>query len=176
MDDWNGEIDVGHPLAPHFGKSHLDAAAIADDSLVLDFLIFSAGAFPVASRSEDLLAKKAPFFRFEGALIDCFGFFDLAPGPLIADHFIRCDLDRQLIELRSPYIFISIKHLSISPKTFRAQAGARFSLLYKLCADVEAKPLHLFHKYIKRLGRSRNERIFSLHDRLVNAGPSRYVI
>ena len=55
--DRHGQLDVAHALAAHAGDRHLDAAAIADDVLVFDAFVFSAGAFVVAHRAEDLLAE-----------------------------------------------------------------------------------------------------------------------
>ena len=45
--DRHGQFDVAHALAAHARQRHFDAATIADDALVLDALVLSAGAFPV---------------------------------------------------------------------------------------------------------------------------------
>ena len=100
VDDRNGQIDMGHPFATHFGEGHFDAAAVANNTFVLDLLIFTASAFPIAGRTKDLLAEEAPLFWFESTIVDRLRFFDFPARPLIADHIIRCDLDGQLIELR----------------------------------------------------------------------------
>ena len=100
MDDRNGQIDMGHPLAAHFGKSHFNAATIANNPFMLDFLVFSASAFPIACRTEDLFAEKTAFFRLECAVVDRFRFFDFAARPFIADDIIRGNFDRQFIKLR----------------------------------------------------------------------------
>ena len=48
--------------------------------LMLDALVFSAGAFPVPGRTENTLAEEAALFRLEGAVIDRFRILDFALG------------------------------------------------------------------------------------------------
>ena len=38
---------MAHALTAHAGECHFDAAAVADDALVLDALVFAAGTLPV---------------------------------------------------------------------------------------------------------------------------------
>jgi hypothetical protein len=57
----HGQLDVAHALAADAGEGDFDAAAVADDALVLDALVFAAGALPVAGGSEDPLAEEAAF-------------------------------------------------------------------------------------------------------------------
>ncbi len=63
VDDRNSQLDMGHALAAHFGQGDFHAAAVADDPFVLNFLIFSAGTFPIARRTENLLAEQVPLFQ-----------------------------------------------------------------------------------------------------------------
>ena len=77
----HGQFDVAHAFATNSRKRYFDTAAIADDALVLDSLVLSAGAFPVPGRTEDSLAKQTAFFRFESSVIDRLGILDLAFTP-----------------------------------------------------------------------------------------------
>ena len=79
--DRHGQFDVAHALAAHARQRHFDAATVADDALVLDALVLSAGAFPVARRTEDALAEQAALFRLERAVVDRFRILDLALAP-----------------------------------------------------------------------------------------------
>ena len=69
---------MAHPLAANFCARNLNAALIADDSLMLNSLISSAVAFPVLGRSKNPLAEKSILFRLERAVIDSLGLCDLA--------------------------------------------------------------------------------------------------
>src|SRR5204862_4008307 len=53
----HGEFDVAHALAAHTAQRHFHAATVADHALVLDALVFSAGALPVPRGTEDALAE-----------------------------------------------------------------------------------------------------------------------
>ena len=79
--DGHGQLDVGHALAADAREGDLDAATVANHTLVLDALVFSAGALPVAGRTEDALAEKAALFRLERAVVDRLGIFYLAVAP-----------------------------------------------------------------------------------------------
>src|SRR5690606_20778774 len=61
------ELDVPHPLAPHLGPGHLDAAALTDDALEPDPLVLAAVALPVPGGIEDLLAEEPVLLRLEEA-------------------------------------------------------------------------------------------------------------
>src|SRR5262249_286198 len=93
----HGEFDVAHALATDAGDGHFDAAAIADDVLVLDALVFSAVALVVAHRAEDLLAEKATRLGLERAVVDRLGILDLTLRPR-ADGFRRGDGDGNAVE------------------------------------------------------------------------------
>ena len=79
--DGHGQLDVAHALAAHARQRHFHAATVADDALVLDALVLSAGALPVLGRTEDALAEEAALFRLEGAIIDRLGVLDFAFAP-----------------------------------------------------------------------------------------------
>ena len=93
----HGQFDVAHALAAHAAEGHFHTAAVADDTLVLDALVFAAGALPVTGGPEDPLAEEAAFFRFEGAVVDGFRVLHLALGPG-ADDVRGSDGDRDLVE------------------------------------------------------------------------------
>ena len=116
VDDRDGQIDVGHPLSAHFGEGDFYAATIADNSFVLDFLVFSASALPVPCRPENLLAKKTALFGLKCAVVDRLRLFNFPARPLIADHIVRRNLDGQLIKLGitlNPLLHHELSPLSI---------------------------------------------------------------
>src|SRR5690606_21972608 len=73
-------------------------ATIADDILVFDAFIFSAGTFVIAHRAEDLLTEKTAWLGLEGTIVDRLGIlnFTLRPGP---DGLGRSDGDGNVVEL-----------------------------------------------------------------------------
>src|SRR3990172_8977974 len=90
---------MSHALSSHFGNGHFDAATVANNSFVLDLLVFSASAFPIARRTEDLFAKQSAILRLERALVDRFWFFNFPARPFIADHIVGSNFNGQLIKL-----------------------------------------------------------------------------
>jgi hypothetical protein len=69
---------VAHPLTPYLGAGHLDAAALTDDALEADALVLAAVAFPVAGRTEDLLAEESVLLGLERPVVDGLWLLDLA--------------------------------------------------------------------------------------------------
>ena len=96
------QFDVAHALAANPRQRHFHAATIADDALVLDPLVFSARAFPIARRAENSFAEKAALFRLEGTVIDCLRIFDLALAPR-PHRVTRRDTDRDLIKTHGAF-------------------------------------------------------------------------
>src|SRR6185295_15854281 len=95
--DRHRQLDVAHPLTPDARQGHFHPAPIADNALVLDPLVLSAGAFPIAGWSENPLAKQAALFRLEGPIIDRLRILDFAFAP--RPHRVRGgDADGDLIE------------------------------------------------------------------------------
>jgi len=74
----NDQGDVSHALASYLLFRHLNAAAVADDTLVTYPLVFSAMAFIILHRSEDPLAEEAVTFRLVGTVVYCLRLQDLA--------------------------------------------------------------------------------------------------
>ena len=95
--DRHSQLDVAHALTTHARERHFDAATVADHALVLDALVFSAGAFPVTRRTENAFAKQAALFRLEGAVVDRLRILDFALAP--GTHRVAgSDADGDLIE------------------------------------------------------------------------------
>ena len=72
---------MAHTLAAHFASSDLDAAPLAGDAFIFDFLVAATIAFPVLYRPEDALAKQPISFWLEGSIVDRFRLFDFAVRP-----------------------------------------------------------------------------------------------
>ena len=81
MGNRNGKLDVAHALAADAAQGDFDAAAVADDALVLDALVFAAGAFPVTGWPEDALAEETALLGLESPVVDRFRILDLTLGP-----------------------------------------------------------------------------------------------
>ena len=79
MRNGRGKLNVAHAFAAHLGFCDFNPAAVADNALVADTLIFSAVAFPVLCRPEYPFAVKPVFLRLQCPVIDGFGLLDLAP-------------------------------------------------------------------------------------------------
>ena len=82
-----GQFNVPHALTAHLGAGHFDAAAVADDTAITDFLIFAAVTFPVLGRPEDAFAEEAVALRFQRAVVDGFRLFYFAVRPF--QNFLR---------------------------------------------------------------------------------------
>jgi len=81
MRDRRGQLDMAHALAPDLRERHLDAALLADDALVLHALVLAAQALVILDRAEDARAEQTVTLGLERAVVDRFGFLDLAVGP-----------------------------------------------------------------------------------------------
>ena len=71
MRNGNGQFDVSHPFPADFLFSHFHAATVADDTAVSDSLVFSAVAFVVFGRTENLLTEKTVSLRLVSPVVDC---------------------------------------------------------------------------------------------------------
>ncbi len=81
MGYWNCKFDVPHAVAPHARDCYLDAAAVADYTLVLDAFVLSASALPIAGRPEYLLAEEAIALGAVCAVVDRLWIAYLAVAP-----------------------------------------------------------------------------------------------
>ena len=79
MGNGAGQFDVPHALSAHLGQSHLDTTFFADDTTVLEPLVFSAQALVVTDRAKQLGAEKAVPFGLESPVVDGFRLFDFPP-------------------------------------------------------------------------------------------------
>ncbi len=98
MGNGSRQFDMSHPFAADFGAGDFHAALFADVSLVFYSFIFSAVAFPVLHRPEDLFAKKAVPLGLLSAVVYRFGFGNFAVRPF-SDFFGRCYADLNGIEI-----------------------------------------------------------------------------
>src|SRR3954468_24659637 len=76
-----GELDVAHALTTNAREGHLDAALLADDSLVLHALVLAAQALVILDRPENAGAEQAVTLGLERAVVDRLRLFDLAVRP-----------------------------------------------------------------------------------------------
>ena len=76
------KLDVTHSLSSYFCSCALDAALVANLTLVAVFVELAAGAFPVLCRSENSFAEKTVSLRLERAVIYCLRLCDFAVRPL----------------------------------------------------------------------------------------------
>ena len=53
----HGQFDVAHAFAADARQRHFNAATVADDALVLDALVLSAGAFPVLASDRKFVRR-----------------------------------------------------------------------------------------------------------------------
>ena len=75
------QLNMPHTFTTYFGAGYFDAALVADGASVTHFLIFSAFAFPVFGRSENLFTEKTILLRFEGSVVNGFRFCYFTMGP-----------------------------------------------------------------------------------------------
>ena len=84
-----------HTFSTNAGFGYFHTTAVADNTFITDFLIFTTVALPVLARSENTLAEESVFFRFQCSVVNGFRFFYFSMGPL-SDFLRRCqaNLDR----------------------------------------------------------------------------------
>ena len=102
-----GKLDVPHSFTAHLGAGDLNAAAFAGFALITNSLILTAVAFPVFGGSEDHLAEEAVLFGLKSSVIDGFGLFHLAVGPL-ADLIGRSETDLDRLKIQPVIVFFCI--------------------------------------------------------------------
>ncbi len=95
-----GEFNMPHALAAHLGLRHLDAALLTHHAAVLEALVLAAQTLVVLHRTKDLGAEQAIPLRLEGAVIDCFGLFDLSKRPR-TDSLRGSQPNADIVEIRN---------------------------------------------------------------------------
>jgi hypothetical protein len=95
--DWNGEFDMPHAVATNARHGHFDTTTVADHTLIFDTLVFTTSALVVTHRTEDALAEKTTWLRFECAVINRLGVLHLTAGPF-TNGLGGSDRDADLIE------------------------------------------------------------------------------
>src|SRR5205823_1359641 len=98
----HGQFDVPHSFAADTSQRNLNAAPVADNALMLNAFVFSAGTFPIARGTKNAFAEKAALLRFKGPVINCLGIFDFAFAPR-AHRVTRRDANRDLIKTHGPF-------------------------------------------------------------------------
>ena len=78
MRDGSRQDDASHALSSHRALGDLNAAAVADHTLVPDLLILSAVAFPVLARPENALAEESVCLRLKRSVVDGLRLLDFA--------------------------------------------------------------------------------------------------
>jgi len=75
------QFDMPHPFPADLLLCHFNTTAVANDTLITDTLILSAGALIILYRSEYPFTEKAIPFRFIRTVVDGFRFqyFSVAP-------------------------------------------------------------------------------------------------
>ena len=92
-----------HAITANARDGDFDPAAVTDHTLILDALIFTTGAFVIANWTEDALAKKTAWLRFERAIVDRLGIFDFTTRPF-ANGFRRGDSNADTVKLFCGFI------------------------------------------------------------------------
>ena len=89
------QLDVSGTLTAHLLLGHLHTAAVADDTLITDTLVLTAGALIVFGRTEDTLTEETVALRLISTVVDGLGFCDLSKA-ILKDLLGRCKSDGDL--------------------------------------------------------------------------------
>ena len=74
---WTSQTDVAKPISSYAIARDFDTATLADNTLVLFFLVLAASAFVILDRAKDALTKEPVFSRLVGPVVEsvrCFNF------------------------------------------------------------------------------------------------------
>ena len=116
MDDRRGQFNVPHTLATDAAMRNFNAATVASHPLIFHTAIFTAVAFPVFFRAENLFAEQTVAFRTVGAVIDRFGFFNFALR-IFANFFRIREADFDGVEVVNSIVSFAVgvhRNLSVS--------------------------------------------------------------
>ena len=72
---------MAHTFAADFTFGNFNTAAVALNSFKFYPTVFAAGAFVVLGGAENAFAEQTVALRFQGAVVNGFGFFDFAERP-----------------------------------------------------------------------------------------------
>ena len=75
------QFNMAHALSADTGLCNLHAAAVADYTLISDFLVFAAMAFPVFVGPENFLTEQTVPLGLQCSVVDGFRLHDLSMGP-----------------------------------------------------------------------------------------------
>jgi len=99
---------MAHALATDLRLRDFDTAFVADDAAVLHSFVFTAQAFPIGDRAEDLRAEQTIALRLEGAVVDRFRLGDFAVRPR-PDLLRRSEADLDGVEIVDRLCFGRLK-------------------------------------------------------------------
>ena len=92
------KFDVAHALTAHFSHGHFNSALLANNTAMLETLVFAAQTFVVFDRTKNLRAKQTIALRLERPVVDGLWFTNFTVRPR-ADLFGRRDTNLNGIEL-----------------------------------------------------------------------------
>ena len=146
---------MAHALAANFCQGDLDAALLADETLVLHALVLAAQTLVVLNRAKDARAEEAVPLRLERAVVDRFRLLDLAERPRM-DVVRARDRDSNLIERRQRRLRLEeVGHVIHRPSPIRGARRGRV-ISFRLVA---LKPVSLtgpaFGKAVSEWGQAR---------------------
>jgi len=76
-----------HTFSSNAGLCYFNAASVADNTFIADFLVFTTVAFPVFTRSENLFAEQTVAFRLKSSVVNCLRLKHLTVRPF--KNFLR---------------------------------------------------------------------------------------
>ena len=122
-------------------RSIPELAAVTDNALVSDLLVFSAVALPVLGGAENALTEQAVALRLERTVVDRFRLLYLAPGPF-PDLFGRCQPDPDRVKGHRLIYFIlccCFRHCALLPKRGRLRPDAASRQIAKAYSSISSK-------------------------------------
>lgn len=106
----HNKLDMSCTLTAYFLLSNFNTATVADDTLVPDALVLSAGALIVLCRTEDTLAEQTVALWLVGTVVDGLRFRNLTIGVL-KNLLRRCQSDGNLAEITLYFIISFESHI-----------------------------------------------------------------
>ena len=106
------ELDVTSTLTTYLLLGNLYTTTVADDTLITDALVLTAGTLIVLGRTEDALAEQTVAFGLIGAIVDGLRLGDLTERVL-KDLLRRSQTDGNLLEITLYLCIFLESHISI---------------------------------------------------------------